>query len=382
MTYFRFVLLFLVLVAPSVKAVDEIDKVLCPNANIWGAGLFNNICWSQLYPVRLAGVDLFGDIGPVDANRRPVCACGANLSKGDLPMVGFTWGHWRPVRIIEAVRKPWCLPSMGGIKLANTASRGDVNLTGGVLDSSNGGTKMGFYNINYYFADFLAMFNMLNAPKCNPGGMVDFDLAQTSAFYPQWSKDKLAAILNPEVSLLASIGLPLLQPADCIATTTSGKPVDEAFLTAGCWGAMVPYTGVVRPATSAPEMWLLTSTRFLGMLARLGMLTKTVGNDSLCSAQPMPILKKSQYMLQMLSPVPQSNGGTKSGGADVQTSDGTNGGLQVPELDLADMSDRCTTAIGESTLRSMEFRMRPTTGEDAVFLLWQWVDCCVGVSPE
>ena len=371
--------LALVLLAPAAMAVTEIDKVMCPNANIWGKTLFNNICWSQLYPIRMAGVDLFGDIGPQDANRKPVCACGGNPSKGELPMVGFSWGHWRPVRIVEAVRKPWCLPSMGGIKLANTANRGDVNLTGGVLDYSNGGEKMGFYNINYYFADFMSMFNMLNAPKCNPGGMVDFDLAQTSAFYPQWSKDKLAAVLNPEVSLLASIGLPLLQPADCLATTTTGNAVDEAFLTAGCWGAMVPYAGVVRPATSAPEMWLLTGTRFLGMLSRLGMLTQTVGSAALCGAQSMPILKKSQYMLQMLYPVPQSNGGTSTGTA--ASSDSTNGGTQVPELDLVDLSDRCTTAIGESTLKSMEFRMRPATGEDAVFLLWQWVDCCVGVSP-
>lgn len=369
----------LLFLTPVAMAVTEIDKVMCPNANIWGKTLFNNICWSQLYPIRMSGVDLFGDIGPADANRRPVCACGGNASKGELPMVGFTWGHWRPVRILEAVRKPWCLPSMGGIKLANTATRGDVNLTGGVLDYSNGGEKIGFYNVNYYFADFLAMFNMLNAPKCNPGGVVDFDLAQTSAFYPQWSKDKLAAVLNPEVALLASIGLPLLQPADCIATTTTGKALDQAFLTAGCWGAMVPFTGGVRPATSAPEMWLLTSTRFLAMMARLGMLSQTVGSSALCGAQPMPILKKSQYMLQMLFPVPQSNGG--GGNQSLSTTDSTNGGTQVPEFDLADMSNRCTTVIGESTLKSMEFRMRPATGEDGVFLLWQWIDCCVGISP-
>lgn len=371
--------LALVLITPTAMAVTEIDKVMCPNANIWGKTLFNNICWSQLYPIRLAGIDLFGDIAPVDANRNPVCACGGDASKGELPMIGFSTGHWRPVRIVEAVRKPWCLPSMGGIKMANTATRGDVNLTGGVIDHSNGGTKLGFYNINYYFADFLAMFNMLNAPKCNPGGMVDFDLAQTSAFYPQWSKDKLAAVLNPEVSLLASIGLPLLQPADCLATTATGKAVDEAFLTAGCWGAMVPYTGVVRPATSGPEMWLLTSARFLGMLSRLGMLAQTVGSGALCGSQPMPILKKSQYMLQMLYPVPQSNNGNNS--AVAPASDSTNNGTQVPELDLSDLSDRCTTTIGESTLKSMEFRMRPATGEDAVFLLWQWVDCCVGLTP-
>lgn len=369
---------YLFALASSAAAADTIDKLTCPDANIWGASLFNNICWSQLYPIRLAGIDLFGDVAPADAVRRPVCACGGDLENGELPMVGFTAGHWRPVRIIEAIRKPWCLPSMGGIKLANTSSRGDVNLTGGALDATNAGTSTGFYNVNYYFADFLAMFNMLNASKCNPGGTVDFDLAQTSAFYPQWSNDKLGAVLNPEVSLLASIGQALLQPVDCVSTTTSGRANDTSFLTAGCWGAMVPYTGNARPATSPPEMWLLSSARFLGMLSRLGMLEQTVGNEALCSAQPMPILKKSQYMLQMLYPVPQSKGGT---GTLPPSSDSTNGGMQVPEVDLTDMSERCTTAIGESTLTSMEYRYRPATGEDGVFLLWQWVDCCVGISP-
>jgi conjugal transfer pilus assembly protein TraU len=115
------------------------------------------------------------------------------------------------------------------------------------------------------------------------------------------------------------------------------------------------------------------------MLARLGMLQQTVGNDALCGAQQMPILKKSQYMLQMLYPVPQSTGGSPA--APPPPRDSTNGGTQVEEIDLSAMSDRCTTAIGESTLKAMEYRMRPATGEDAVFLLWQWVDCCVGVTP-
>ncbi len=371
-------LALLLLCSHEALAVDELDKVTCPNANIWGSRLFNNICWSQLYPIRMAGIDLFGDAAPADAAKRPVCACGGNVAKGEMPMIGFTVGHWRPVRIIEAVRKPWCLPSMGGIKLANTSNRGDVNLTGGVIDSRTGGTKMGFYNINYYFADFLSMFNMLSAPKCNPGGLVDFDLAQTSAFYPQWANEKLASILNPEVALLASIGLPLLQPIDCLTTSATGRSVDEAFLTAGCWGAMVPYSGQMRPATSAPEMWLLGSTRFLAMLARLGMINRTVGEDAVCNAQPMPILKKSQYMLQMLYPVAQSSSGN---GAPPTPSDSSNGGTQVPELDLTDMSSRCTTSIGETTMKSMEYRSRPVVGEDGIFLLWQWVDCCAGISP-
>lgn len=359
---------------------DAIDKVMCPDAKILGAKLFQQICWSQFYPIRFAGVDLFGDIAPSDASQRVVCACGGDLKKGSLPMVGFGVGHWRPVRIIEATRRPWCLPTMGGIKLANTSNRGDVNLTGGVQDPSQSGQKLGFYNINYYFADVLSMFSMMNAPKCNPGGLVDLDLAQTSAFYPQWANDKLGAVTNPEVAILATIGLPLLQPVDCINTTASGESQDNMFLTAGCWGPMVPYTGTARPATSAPEMWLLTSARFLAMMARLGSQTRTVGTDALCEGQPMPILKKSQYMLQMLYPVPQSFK-QASNAAPPSTGDTTNNGTQVPELDLTDLSDRCVTAIGESTLKSHEFRYRPAIGEDAVYLLWQWVDCCVGTSP-
>jgi len=369
--------------ASPAKSTSGIDSLTCPNANIWGAALFNNICWSQMYPILFAGFDIFnGHLDPPGASRRHTpCLCGGNLAKGELPMVGVPLGMWRPTRIIEAMRKPWCLGSMGGVQLGNAGSSplsGDATLAGGTIAENSSSPKMGFYNINYYFADFLAMFGLLDAPLCNPGGTVDFDLAQSSAFYPQWAKSKLASIMNPEVSILAAIGMAVVQPIDCVTTTAQGYSMDEAWMTAGCWGATVPYTGNVSPATSAPSMWLLTSTRFMAMQARLGLLKRTVGTDALCTPQLMPVLKKSQFKLQMLYPVPQAKGGKPPPPV---PKDSTNGGTQVQEFDLSALSSGCTTPIGESTLQSMEWRSRPGTGEDGVFLLWQWVDCCSGISP-
>ncbi|TRZ95753.1 MAG: hypothetical protein D4R84_07600 [Rhodocyclaceae bacterium] len=369
--------------AASARAANTLDAITCPDANIWGSALFNNLCWSQMYPIVLSGWDIFGGhLAPGDASKRHLpCLCGGDIAKGKLPMVGVPLGMWRPTRIVESMRRPWCLGALGGVKLSNAGSSllsGDATLAGGTIESESGGTKIGYYNVNYYYADFLAMFGLLDAPLCNPGGTVDFDFAQSSTFYPQWAKTKLSSIMNPEVSILAAIGMSVVQPVDCIATSTQGVPLDAAWMTAGCWGALVPYTGNVTPATSAPSMWLLTSTRFISMLARLGMLSRTVGEDALCEGQIMSVLKKSQYRYQMLFPVPQSKGGKPPPPAPRDT---TNGGTQVAEFDLSSLTTGCTTPIGDSTLKSMEWRSRPTTGEDAVFLVWQWVDCCSGIIP-
>ena len=41
----------------------------------------------------------------------PVCSCGVN------PTIGLSIGFWEPARHVEAVRKPFCLASLGGIDL-------------------------------------------------------------------------------------------------------------------------------------------------------------------------------------------------------------------------------------------------------------------------
>ena len=81
--------------------------------------MFSDVCWSGMFPLRLAGATMIaGKSGvPQDASNKVVCACGGDLLKGKLPRIGFTVGFWAPSKIIDVTRKPFCMPSLGGLEI-------------------------------------------------------------------------------------------------------------------------------------------------------------------------------------------------------------------------------------------------------------------------
>lgn len=359
----------------------DLSQLQCPNVNILGADLITGICWSCLFPIKVAGISLFGggDDAPSDAASNPVCACGGDLTKGRLPRVGFTLGLWQPARIIEVVRRPYCFPAMFGTQMADTAATAGGKYTIGgttahtpVPDSVNSG----FYNWHYYVFPLLAVLEVMNVPDCNPDGYVDFDLAVMGEAFPNWYDSELALLLNPEAVLFGNPVALTAYPTDCSAATTR-EPLDRAFWVAGCWGSLYPFTGFFTPNDSPVRGSSLLATRSLALLSRLSLIKRTVGNDAACDAQFMPILKKSQYKMQMLFPVPETSGGSDAPGEE----DTSAGGQQVTEQANPSRYTQCCHPIGQSTLAWGEWRVRPGTGEDFVYLLWQWTDCCMGISP-
>jgi conjugal transfer pilus assembly protein TraU len=97
----------LTLASPLTQAADSLTCT----------GRFPNpiteICWSCILPISIgsatiANFDAQEDI-PNPSN--PVCSCGVN------PTIGLSIGFWEPARHVEAVRKPFCLASLGGIDL-------------------------------------------------------------------------------------------------------------------------------------------------------------------------------------------------------------------------------------------------------------------------
>lgn len=80
--------------------------------------MFSDVCWSGMFPIRLAGATMVsGKSGvPQDASNKIICACGGDLKKGKLPRIGFTVGFWAH-STIDVTRRPYCLPSLGGIEL-------------------------------------------------------------------------------------------------------------------------------------------------------------------------------------------------------------------------------------------------------------------------
>ena len=330
---------------PSSAQVETPGELMCPDANLWGAKLITDICWSCLFPIRLMGVVQLGAGNvPPDSTDQAICFCDGELG---IPDIGFTVGMWAPARLIEIVRKPYCSPSLGGVTL-NESFR-----LWGMKDGADGQSSSNqFYNFHYFAFPLYEILELIVTPECNAGGFSDFDLMYLSEIDPTWVEDELAVFTNPEVAVAAN---PLLQaacPADCAAATFDA-PIDRLWWCAGCWGNLYPFTGNVPSGGSPPRVSSLLSTRAVAALHRRGLAWRTVGDDALCGGSLYPMMPKSQYRMSMLFPIAEADNRIRS------PAPSTSGPTGVADIDEG------------------EWRNIPAVGEDFVYMLWRWTDCCV-----
>jgi len=380
--------------APALPLKD----IGCPNSEILGAGLIDRICWSCLFPIALMGVELFninGAAAPEGHANRGVCVCHGSWKELKLPTIGFSLGYWQPARLLELTRLPYCFPGLGGLRATMSLSTAGGAAQVGILSSHEVDqtlTEIDFVNIHYYAFPLFAILELLDLPSCNPDGYMTFDLLQIGEAYPNWYSDELSFLVQPESLVFAN---PFAQAAamlECGYIAAMDKPIDNWWWTAGCWGMVYPFSGNMPVSSQIVNNWSLASTKFLYMLGRLKMIRRTVGNDALCDAQDMPILLKSQYRMQMAFPVAETddsatklcgNGGTKTPEAckNPPPAGGSGDGSMKQAIKESSfrIRKRCCHALGDSTLLWGDWRHIPVTGEDAVFVLWQWVDCCLGV---
>ena len=80
---------------------------------------------------------------------------------------------------------------------------------------------------------------------------------------------------------------------------------------------------------------------------RMGLAWGTSGSKAMCSKYIMPILKKSQYRVQMTNPMPTVKG------------------------------RHAASPIGASTLPPDAGRHYPVGGEDMGYLMWRKRNCCM-----
>lgn len=345
----------------QVTTTDPND-IMCPDGEVWGSGLVTNICWSCLFPMRIMGAAQMGEGEvPDEASEEAICFCEGN---GGVPEVGFTLGMWSPTALVELVRKPYCSPALGG-----TTIRESYRLWG-MKDGSDGGSASNqFYNFHWFSFPLYEILELLLAPECNAGGFSDFDLLYMSEIDPTWVEDELAVFTQPEVAVAAN---PLLQaacPADC-AATTFGNPIDRMWWCAGCWGNLYPFTGNVPAGGSPPRVTSLLATRALASLHRRGLAWRTIGDDALCGGEIYPMMPKQQYKMSQLYPLPEADNSTR-----IPTPATT--GTGVPQIDDYQWTQSCCHNIGVPTFLWGEWRNIPSIGEDFVYVLWRWTDCCL-----
>src|SRR5581483_1021735 len=105
------------LLAILIYAIGPVARagVACPDAELLSGKLLTDICWSCLFPIKVAGTPITGDgsEAPQKASTKSLCLCEDNLG---VPHPGYVVSMWEPARIVELVRTPGCSPALGGIR--------------------------------------------------------------------------------------------------------------------------------------------------------------------------------------------------------------------------------------------------------------------------
>jgi conjugal transfer pilus assembly protein TraU len=300
----------------------------------------SDICWSCVLPLSI-GTAAVGDFGnqedvPAFNPANPVCHCGAN------PIVGLALGFWEPARIVEVVRRPFCLPTLGG-----------VDLSPGIPAPAHGrhttlyGDKEVFYQAHFYANPVLYWLEVLGDYPClEQGGL---DLAYLTEVDPLWNDDELTLILNPDAVLFANPVAVAACAADCIAASL-GFGLEKLFWCAGCQGVLYPMDGWVSGHMGGVRSSLLLAQRLTAKMHRELVSWAYHGEKGLCGPYYQPAMDKRAYKTQMLFPVPNTQ---KTLG-------------------------KCCQPFGRQTVLWGAGREIPARGEDFSYLLFRKKNCCAG----
>ena len=308
----------------------------CQDAEVIGPKMITDICWSCIFPLRVAGVNISGGGGsiPDGAVRSPLCMCDDNQG---VAHPGVTTSMWEPARLVEFQRVPGCSSVLNGTRFPfdriNQGHHGEAVYDGG--DSS-------FTHYHYYTYPIMQMLDMFVKQTCNPDGFMDLDIMYLSELDPTWNNDELAFFTNPESAAVANPVATLACTADAVSST-AGKPIKELFWCAGSWGNIYPLSGNQNGGKGVIRDTSLLSTRVLAALHRRGLAYGTMGSGAMCGGNIEPTLPKTQYKFTMLHPVPETES---------------------------------SHVIGESTLTWGLGRTIPAIGQDPIYMIWRWNDCC------
>tara|TARA_R110001606_G_scaffold233942_1_gene381547 strand:- start:47523 stop:48578 length:1056 start_codon:yes stop_codon:yes gene_type:complete len=324
-------------------AIPTKAQAQVPNPVSTCSGKFVNpitdICWSCLFPLSIGPLDIWPSSRPDTKNPAlPICACGTPV-----PRIGLSIGFWEPARLVDVTHKPWCFPNLGGIKIDPGLGVGHGQSTGPLMGGGRTANTAN-YHVHYYIYPLLYWMELLTDFLCFEQASID--IAYISEIDPLWNDSQLTALINPEAILFANIPAQAACAADCAAATAK-LPIDQLFWCAGCQGASYPMNGQIAAHVSRVQSSRLAAERMLAKMHRMGLAWGTAGKKALCSKYIMPIVKRSQYRIQMTNPISTTKG-----------------------------RFACST-IGATTMMPTAGRAYPVKGEDMGYLIWRKRNCCM-----
>lgn len=266
------------------------------------------MCWECLLPISLGSVEIDPSSTYPDTDNPGslLCIC----PPPPLPFrLGLSVGFWQPDMLMEVVRSPYCMVSLGGLKLpspidAPAAGQGDI-----LVD--NDFVRPSFYQVHIlenFWVDWLIseIDGMAYEKTIVPDYLTELD--------PMWNDDELTLFMNPEAILFGNVLAQSACGADCIAATAS-LPLKYLFWCGGCNGSYYPLDGNNQHHKGGVSSSELLLERLVYKVSRLGMLWQSYANSPIdyCYQHLDPIIDKSQFRSQMIYPIPESDG-TSVGG--------------------------------------------------------------------
>jgi conjugal transfer pilus assembly protein TraU len=341
------------LLLPAVGMAAESLKRECKDEfpNLW-----NDICWECMFPIRIGGKvvmkakdmpDNVSDItGNADDYNPSQYSCTCDDQEG-VPHIAVYISFWEPARILEVKAEQGCFSFLFGMDLSDAleAPRG----TKGRAPVAP--LNKTFQHVHYYSAPLLKILEIFDAADfCDDYLYTEFDVGHMTEVDPIWNDDEMTVLVSPEAALFANpISTALCAIADCPASAAS-FPLNALFWCGGCWGGLYPMTGNSGLVDSPVGTSSLLATRLLARLARMpvppAVEMDTSSVIAKCAGQIRPFLKKSQYRMSMISPVPETQAGH---------------------------------VIGAPPIMWGEHRNIPATGEDHTYLLWRKRNCCLKI---
>lgn len=290
------ILLFLILPISSF-AVAGLSTAVCSNATKGGTSaiqVFTSVFATayNILPIRIAGVQVTPSFNLEDYSNvsLPICYC-----SDPFPRIGIPIELWEPLALIDVSNIPNCSPTLGmalSIDIVAGSSFQEIN-------KQNTQNKES-YQITYIKYPLFKMLSLFLDIAClEADGSVD--VAYLSTVDPLWQNDMWSIIVNPDAFLFAN---PIAQFA-CIPDSVAsnlGFPLDPLYWCQGSWNQIFPLTKATT-GVSSPESAMAIATKTLFKLHRQLMLWGTTGLPSLCGKSPMPIMRKSQYMMYPLYPI-------------------------------------------------------------------------------
>ncbi len=297
--------------------------------------LITSVPWNELFPIRIGLAKMGSGKEPNHRATTHTGLCVCEDSAG-LFHPGVTTGFWRPQRLIELTRSPGCLMALGGHKLSIVDQR-----RWGTLGSNNIPKGLTYMHAHVYSLPLIEMLNMVTGiGGCN-SDLVDFDLINLSEVDPSWNHPELAALLSPDLAAYANPAAINACTADGFAALAS-QPMDSLHWCAGSWGSLYPLSGFTSTYGHFADNTSLLATRALAKIHRIGLGRKTIGKEALCHSRITPWLPKSQYKMSMFWPEPEKQKAHWIG------------------------ASAATWGMHRQSLAK----------DDAMYLVWQYRDCC------